>query len=55
MGIRKEGVGKFLLSFGLLIMLHAAYSTAEWPLMISSRLPVSLGDLAAVADKRPEI
>ena len=30
MGYRKEAVGKFLVTFGLLIMFHAAYSTAEW-------------------------
>ncbi len=30
MGHRKEALGKFLVTFGLLIMFHAAYSTAEW-------------------------
>ena len=30
MGYRKEPIGKFMVTFGLLIMFHAAYSTAEW-------------------------
>jgi hypothetical protein len=27
---RKEGLGKCLVTFGMLTLLHAAYSTAEW-------------------------
>jgi hypothetical protein len=30
MSNRKEGLGKMLVAFGLLVMFHAAYSTAEW-------------------------
>jgi hypothetical protein len=30
MAQRKDGFGKFMLAFGLLVLFHAAYSTAEW-------------------------
>ena len=30
MSQKREGFGKFLLTVGLLIMFHSAYSTAEW-------------------------
>jgi len=30
MGSKKDGFGKFMLALGLLVLFHAAYSTAEW-------------------------
>ena len=53
MGIRKEGVGKFLLSFGLLIMLHAAYSTAEWRAYDRKTTPIDETDAMMTSKPGP--
>jgi hypothetical protein len=53
MGQRKEGIGKFLLFFGLLIMFHAAYSTAEWRAYDRKTTPIDETDAMMTSQPGP--
>ena len=53
MGYRKEGLGKFLVSLGLLIMLHAAYSTAEWRAYDRKTTPIDETDAMMTSQSGP--
>ena len=53
MGAQLEGFGKLLLSLGLLIMLHAAYSTAEWRAYDRKTTPIDETDAVLSSNPGP--
>ena len=53
MGSRSEGLGKLLVSLGLLIMLHAAYSTAEWRAYDRKTTPIDETDAILTSNPGP--
>ena len=53
MGTRLDGLGKLLLSLGLLILLHAAYSTAEWRAYDRKTTPIDETDAMLKSNPGP--